>query len=911
MKRLVLFVMAVMAFAGMSVAQDVYSSGYYKDGSNVYHAAVFKNGAKLWTWSGSSTSAHTSSDVDYYNGDVYWVDNAVSTSDGVFYYGDIVKNGSKYLENASGSGAHIYALERSNLGTALFAIGCKKTGGVKTAWFWNDNVHMDGSGAQLGDGIYESVAYGAADDGSYMCICGYQHTDASTYHGVIWRNGVFHSFDNGTKLYDMAYYNGYLYIVGSAVEGSSTKLKVWETKVSDGTTTVKYTISESMTTSFVDERFSIYMDAGDIYVNGMDSGTDKIWKNGNELYTGGSYFCSVVANTNGVYYAGQYGGGQIWKDGEILYSPTVSSTVNSDRITGLFIAEPTCTNNEARSLPFNETFENGETDWPCWTKIDADNNNGTAVSYWHRAGEGECTSWHGHYCVRHPTSTAAQEGWLISPRLILQPEYNATLTFRSWSNSGVNKSVLVSTGSNPSTTSSYTEVWSNDECQGWSNVEIDLSAYQGQNIYIAFKYNDGNDTWLIDDVDVEETAPSEYTITANANNSDWGTVSGGGSYAAGANCTLHATPATGYQFECWKKNGSGTPESTNPDYSFTVTESATYTAYFAETPVVYYTISTGVLPSGAGSVEGGGTFAEGSSVTLTATAGEGYTFDQWQDGNTDNPRTVEVTGDAVYTAHFTQEEYTVVVFANPTDGGTVGGGGPYHYGETATLTATPASGYEFAGWSDGSNENPHTVTVTGNAVYTATFNPVGSTFYTVSTSAEPEAGGTVTGGGPYEEGTEVQLRAIANPGYTFSHWNDGITSNPRTITVTGDMTFKAIFTQNAYTITVNANPSAGGEVSGGGSYYYGTVVSLRATAYNGYEFAGWSDGSNENPHDITVTGNATYTATFSPVGTTFYTVSASVSPVGAGTVDGAGAYSAGTNITLTAEANEGYTFDHW
>ena len=71
-----------------------------------------------------------------------------------------------------------------------------------------------------------------------------------------------------------------------------------------------------------------------------------------------------------------------------------------------------------------------------------------------------------------------------------------------------------------------------------------------------------------------------YTVSASASPSAGGTVSGAGSYASGATCTLVATPATGYEFTKWTKNG--TQVSTNASYSFTVSANATYVAVFTE-----------------------------------------------------------------------------------------------------------------------------------------------------------------------------------------------------------------------------------------------------------------------------------------------------------------------------------------
>ena len=65
-----------------------------------------------------------------------------------------------------------------------------------------------------------------------------------------------------------------------------------------------------------------------------------------------------------------------------------------------------------------------------------------------------------------------------------------------------------------------------------------------------------------------------------------------------------------------------------------------------------YTITVGVNDPAMGSATGGGKYAVNTEVTLTATANTGYDFVAWNDGNTDNPRKVVVTGDATYTANF-------------------------------------------------------------------------------------------------------------------------------------------------------------------------------------------------------------------------------------------------------------------
>ncbi len=65
--------------------------------------------------------------------------------------------------------------------------------------------------------------------------------------------------------------------------------------------------------------------------------------------------------------------------------------------------------------------------------------------------------------------------------------------------------------------------------------------------------------------------------------------------------------------------------------------------------------------------------------------------------------------------------------------------------------------------------------------------------YTVTVTSNNDAFGTVTGGGTYEEGTNVTLTATANEGYKFINWNDGNTDNPRQVTVTSNLNYMANF----------------------------------------------------------------------------------------------------------------------
>ena len=272
-----------------------------------------------------------------------------------------------------------------------------------------------------------------------------------------------------------------------------------------------------------------------------------------------------------------------------------------------------------------------------------------------------------------------------------------------------------------------------------------------------------------------------------------------------------------------------------------------------------------------------------------------------------------MTGNATYTATFTLETYTINIEVTPENSGTVTGGGDYHYGDTATLKATPNPGFSFQGWNDGSTENPRIIVVTGNSTYTATFGEAGTTYYTVTADVVPEGAGTVTGTGTFPADTTTLLKAEPNPGYTFDRWNDGVTLNPRSVTVNDNLRFTAYFKQIDYVIEVSANPREGGTVAGGGTYHYGDTCTVLATPNAGFVFINWTENeeqySSSEEYSFVVTDNRTLTANFGNENDCIIKVD--VVPEGTGTVTGAGAYAPGEECTLTAYARPGYRFKEW
>jgi hypothetical protein len=409
---------------------------------------------------------------------------------------------------------------------------------------------------------------------------------------------------------------------------------------------------------------------------------------------------------------------------------------------------------------------------------------------------------------------------------------------------------------------------------------------------------------------------SSYTITATTSPVGAGIITGAGTYIHGDSCTLTVTPNYGYTFLNWTKNG--TVVSSSLTYAFTVTEAAAYVANFSTNS---YIITATSNPTSAGSITGAGTFYYGTSVTLTATANPGYTFISWTENgqvvcNTES-YTFTVTENASYIANFELSNYEITVTANPTTGGTVTGGGTFIYGDSCTLTATPAENYIFVNWSkDGivvSTEAIYSFTVFGSGNYVATFAP---NEFQINVSAYPSNGGTVTGAGVYNYGTTATLTATANTGFAFVNWskNGVVVSMNATysFTVMEAGNYVANFSRNSYQITGTANPTEGGTITGDGTYEYGQICTLTATASTGYTFSRWTKNGttvSSNPsYSFTVTENATYVANFT---LNMYIVTVSADPTTGGLVYGGGSYHYGNNCTALAVPNAGYVFTNW
>jgi uncharacterized repeat protein (TIGR02543 family) len=411
----------------------------------------------------------------------------------------------------------------------------------------------------------------------------------------------------------------------------------------------------------------------------------------------------------------------------------------------------------------------------------------------------------------------------------------------------------------------------------------------------------------------------------------------------GSTLTVVETPDPGYVFTGW----GGACGATRSSCTVTMVNDKTLSPSFALASAAHTLTAT---VAGNGSVTGGGIDcpagstcstpeAAGAYVTLTATSNEGAIFTGWSGDCTGSTTTctVQMTADKHVTATFAA---TFTLSVSVSGSGTVTGSGincgtggslcsaSFPTGTSVTLTATPASGATFSGWSGacaGSGVTTTcTLTITAANSVTASFT---SPTATVPLSVGVSGSGTVTGpgiscgngasvcGASVAAGTTVTLTETPAAGATFTGWGSSCSGTATTCTVkvnTSTSVSASFTTVAASTYRLAVSVTGSGRVLGAliacgigfstceANEPANATVTLTASSLAGASFKGWGGSCSGTSKTCQVLMDAakTVSASFSAPPPK---VTLTLKVVGRGIVAAPGGRCVGTGRTLTCK----------
>ena len=432
----------------------------------------------------------------------------------------------------------------------------------------------------------------------------------------------------------------------------------------------------------------------------------------------------------------------------------------------------------AINLPFSESFNANSGTRDCWTTYNSNGDNLGWTTLYNGVDQEMMLS----FSYDNNTQTAVTpNNWLISPKLHSNAGSNVTMEWIV--DAGDNNyyaehyGVYVSTTTTDTTAFTLVNEWTLTSSTQSTQV-LDLSAYAGQDIYVAFRHFNCSDEYvlIIDDVELYEGAyvPDTLTVTFEVDDATMGTtIPAPGTYQYITGDTIHfgSQAIPGYHFLKWEITMGGQTEELGPQYAngyyvlastWMHYETVVFKAFFEAGNPDSTTITYAVNDATMGTTTpapGTYTIYVGDNIQAAATANAGYELTSWildfmMNGTVYNIDTVNVNDPD---------------FANPINFGIVQQS-LVDYGGTFTLTAVFA---------------PSTTPPTQ---YTVTLNTADANMGTVS----PAGATTVV------ENSSFNATATAADGYHFVNWTNEAgtivsTANPYTFTVTADITLIANF----------------------------------------------------------------------------------------------------------------------
>lgn len=244
----------------------------------------------------------------------------------------------------------------------------------------------------------------------------------------------------------------------------------------------------------------------------------------------------------------------------------------------------------------------------------------------------------------------------------------------------------------------------------------------------------------------------------------------------------------------------------------------------------------------------GGTYNEGTEVTLTATPDAEFLFVNWSNGSTTNPLKITVNSDVELAANFEKRKYalTIQVEGEGTVKEEIINAGKttteYTSGSTIRLTAEPNDEWVFVSWNGSveGTENPIEITVDEAKELIATFE---KRKYPLIVNIEGEgtvkeeivnAGKTTT---EYTSGSTIRLTADPTDGWQFDKWTEDLETdlNPIEIVVNDSLEVTANFIEIPINYEIN--------IVGSGNFEFeweGVNQKITAMAAEGWRFKNWT-----------------------------------------------------------------------
>ncbi len=397
------------------------------------------------------------------------------------------------------------------------------------------------------------------------------------------------------------------------------------------------------------------------------------------------------------------------------------------------------------------------------------------------------------------------------------------------------------------------------------------------------------------------------------NNPSFGTVVGEGMYKYLENVALSVTPNTGYIFDGWYEGN--TLVCSTQQYSFKMPNYDLQLSTRYKKQKILLTVLNS--DSMAGTITGdlSGEYDYGTQVTVTANPNHPYLFNGWFINNEVVSNllsyTFVLTSEVSITAKWGLSSFSVSLFNENENAGTLTGDGNYLFGTPVTLQASVNTGYSFRGWYKGNS------LFSSNANYS--FNMPGENLnltakwdfisYNISYVLN---GGVNNPSNPsnYNVESNIEFAPATKKGYTFLGWFDNNNNQIYSISsgTMGPVTLTAHWNDgNSYVVTLDAN---------NGSVYptqvtvnYDQNYSLPIPTRNGYEFNGWYSGITKinNSGTWTYDSNKSIVASWTPID---YSITYNLNN-GTNDPSNPNSYTIEDSFVFKNPSREGYSFAGW